>query len=105
MEERLSIEEEKTCLICDEEKDDCSWVENEDNDCYTFCCKECFGNKDNDDTGYWGMRGCCKCGENKTHRLIMGSCVCEKYFNLCTECATENGEGEWYCGEGYCIME
>jgi len=41
-----------------------------------------------------GMRGCCKCGEEQQDKLIMGSCVCEKYFNLCSECATTNNEGD-----------
>ena len=104
-EECQLIEEENTCLICDEENDNCSWVQNVDNGCYTFCCQECYENKDSDDPGCWGMRGCCMCGESKIHSLIMGSCVCEKYFNLCTARATEGEEGEWYCGEGNCVME
>ena len=101
-EERLVIEEEMKCLICGENDDLCGWFENEENGCWTFCCKDCCSDKDNDETGYWGMRGCCKCGEDNRCSLIMGSCVCEKYFNLCTECASESSEGDWYCGEGDC---
>ena len=97
------IEEEMKCLICSEKDETCTWVDNEENGCNTFCCKDCYNDRDNDSTGYWGMRGCCKCFEEKQHKLIMGSCVCEKYFNLCTECATEGDEGNWYCGEGTCI--
>jgi hypothetical protein len=102
-EERQIIEKEMICLICGEKNNSCNWIENEENCCYTFCCQTCYNDKDNDNTGYWGMRGCCKCGEEKHHKLIMSSCDCEKYFNLCIECATENNEGVWYCGEGVCI--
>lgn len=40
------------CLICGEKTNTCSWVENEENGCYTFCCTDCYTDKDNDDTGY-----------------------------------------------------
>jgi hypothetical protein len=95
--ERVSIETNKTCLICGGKNKKCKWFVNHDNGCETFCCAQCIKEKDDDDTGYWGMRGCCNCGEENRESLIMGSCVCEKYFNLCRECATENDEGEWCC--------
>lgn len=101
-EEQRAYEENMNCLICGEKNKTCNWVENEENGCYTFCCMDCYNDKDTDDTGYWGMRGCCKCGEEKQHKLIMSSCVCEKYFNLCMECATTNNEDDWYCNEGDC---
>ena len=101
-EECKVIELEQICLICREQNKHCEWIENEENGCYTFCCTTCYLNKDTDDTGYWGMRGCCKCGEETRHNLIMSTCVCEKYFNLCLECAIENKYGEWFCGEGDC---
>lgn len=99
-----TIEGDRRCLICDKRKRTNKWVENESNGCFTFCCPECFADRDSDETGYWGMRGCCKCGERKLTRLIMGSCVCEKYFNLCVECAAEDNNGLWYCGGERCIV-
>jgi hypothetical protein len=98
-EERKTIEHESSCLICGDEKQSCEWFVNEDNGCDTYCCSQCFAEKEDDETGYWGMRGCCKCGEDNRNVLIMGSCVCEKYVNLCRDCATENEEGEWTCEE------
>jgi hypothetical protein len=79
-EECKVIELEQICLICREQNKDCEWIETEENGCYTFCCTTCYINKHTDDTGYWGMRGCCKCGEETRHNLIMSTCVCEKYF-------------------------
>ncbi len=94
--ERKATEQAKTCLICGENKS-CNWFVNDDNGCDTFCCLECVDEKDSDDTGYWGMRPCCECGEENPNALIMGSCVCGLCANLCRDCATENDDGEWCC--------
>jgi hypothetical protein len=95
--ERKAIEQAKTCLICGEEKTSCEWVVNDENGCDTFCCSQCYVDKEQDETGYWGMRSCCQCDETNHNSLIMGSCFCGACANLCRDCAREDGDGEWHC--------
>jgi hypothetical protein len=45
------------------------------------------------------------CDKELRDDLNMGACMCGKYTVLCQDCATWNeDEGEWFCGEGACII-